>query len=164
MDEIIYPFPKFNSATVEIWEWICNFISHFIMDVIIYPCWDHNTDVFMISKEYSSSLPSTQYKEVFKNKYISRNWRFASFFREIILGVLHPPDHKLDACSHSLSNLTDGFLITCSLTVTHNNKPIIFLLDDWQPWKDLLWRVTLVVVTFMKFSVSQLHVSGNVAW
>ena len=24
LDEITYPFPKFNGATVEIWEWISN--------------------------------------------------------------------------------------------------------------------------------------------
>ena len=31
-----YPFPNFNGATVEVWEWISNFIPHFIT----YPCWD----------------------------------------------------------------------------------------------------------------------------
>ena len=34
--EITYPFPNFNSATVEVWEWICNFISHFMMDAILH--------------------------------------------------------------------------------------------------------------------------------
>ena len=34
-DGIIYPFPNFNGGTVEVWEWISNFIPHFIMDVII---------------------------------------------------------------------------------------------------------------------------------
>ena len=29
-DEIIYPFPKFNGAAIELWEWISYFISHFI--------------------------------------------------------------------------------------------------------------------------------------
>ena len=36
-DEITYPFPNFNGATVEVWERISNFIPHFIMDVITYP-------------------------------------------------------------------------------------------------------------------------------
>ena len=36
LDEITYAFPNFNSATVEVWEWISNFIPHFIMDVISY--------------------------------------------------------------------------------------------------------------------------------
>ena len=31
--EIIYPFPNFNGATLEIWEWINYFISHFIIAV-----------------------------------------------------------------------------------------------------------------------------------
>ena len=39
-DGIIYPFPNFNGTTVEVWEWISNFIPHFIMDIIAYPCWD----------------------------------------------------------------------------------------------------------------------------
>ena len=39
-DEIAYPFPNFNGCTVEVWEWISNFIPHFKMDIITYPCWD----------------------------------------------------------------------------------------------------------------------------
>ena len=31
-----------NSCTVEVWECISNFIPHFIMDMITYPCWDSN--------------------------------------------------------------------------------------------------------------------------
>ena len=50
-DELTDPFPNFNSATVEVWEWMSNFISHFIIDVITYPClgqqkviWNINDD------------------------------------------------------------------------------------------------------------------------
>ena len=39
-DEITYPFLNFNGCTVEVYKWISNFIQHFIMDVIINPCWD----------------------------------------------------------------------------------------------------------------------------
>ena len=31
--QVNHPFPNFNCATVEVWEWISNFISHFIMDI-----------------------------------------------------------------------------------------------------------------------------------
>ena len=34
---IIYLLPNFNGATVEVWEWINNFIPHFIMDMINHP-------------------------------------------------------------------------------------------------------------------------------
>ena len=37
-DEITYPVPNFNGATVEVWEWISNFISHFTRHVITYLC------------------------------------------------------------------------------------------------------------------------------
>ena len=35
--EINHLFPNFNGCTVEIWEWIINFIPHFVMAVITYP-------------------------------------------------------------------------------------------------------------------------------
>ena len=35
-----YPFLNFNGATVEVYEWISNFIPQFMMYVITYPCWD----------------------------------------------------------------------------------------------------------------------------
>ena len=37
-DELTYPFPNYNGATVKVWE--CNFVPRFILDVIIYPCAD----------------------------------------------------------------------------------------------------------------------------
>ena len=39
-DKITYPFPNFNGATIEVWEWISNFIRHITMDVITYLCCD----------------------------------------------------------------------------------------------------------------------------
>ena len=35
--EITYPLPNFNGATAEVCEWISNFISHIMIDAIIYP-------------------------------------------------------------------------------------------------------------------------------
>ena len=40
LDEINYAFLNFNGCTVEVYEWITNFIPHFIMDVFTYPPWD----------------------------------------------------------------------------------------------------------------------------
>ena len=37
-NEITYPFPNFNSMTVEVWEWVSNFNPQFMIDVITYPC------------------------------------------------------------------------------------------------------------------------------
>ena len=36
-DEITNPFPNFNSATVEVWEWLSNYIPNFMIDAITYP-------------------------------------------------------------------------------------------------------------------------------
>ena len=38
--EIIYPLSNVNGTAVEVWQWISNFISHFIVEVIDYPCWE----------------------------------------------------------------------------------------------------------------------------
>ena len=38
-DWITYPFSNFNGFTVGVWELISNFITHFILGVISYPCW-----------------------------------------------------------------------------------------------------------------------------
>ena len=35
---ITYPFPNFNGCTIEVWEWMINFVQHFIGNVISYPC------------------------------------------------------------------------------------------------------------------------------
>ena len=40
LDEITYPLPNFNGATVEGWEWMSNFIPYFMIDSITYPCRD----------------------------------------------------------------------------------------------------------------------------
>ena len=40
--ENTYSFSNFNGATVDIWEWINNFIPHFIMDVITYSRWEQS--------------------------------------------------------------------------------------------------------------------------
>ena len=39
-NQITYLFLNFNGATVEVYEWISNYIPHFMMDVITYPYWD----------------------------------------------------------------------------------------------------------------------------
>ena len=38
-DEISLPFLNFKSTTIEVWEWMSNFILHLIMDVITYTYW-----------------------------------------------------------------------------------------------------------------------------
>ena len=40
VDRFIYWYPTFNICTVEVWEWISNFIPHRMMNVITYSHWD----------------------------------------------------------------------------------------------------------------------------
>ena len=39
-NEFTYPFPNFNGAILDFWEWTSKFILHFSRHVIAYPCWD----------------------------------------------------------------------------------------------------------------------------
>ena len=41
-DEITYPFPNFDAATIEVSKWISNFIPYFMWHMITYPRWDYN--------------------------------------------------------------------------------------------------------------------------
>ena len=36
-NEIFYPFPNFNDCTVEVWEWISNFISQLDTETLLNP-------------------------------------------------------------------------------------------------------------------------------
>ena len=40
--KLIIHFPNFNGGASEVWDEINNFIPHFMMDVITYPCWDYS--------------------------------------------------------------------------------------------------------------------------
>ena len=67
-DEIIYPFPNINGCTVELWEWLSNFIPHFIVDVITSPRWDKSKKKTSLEsqnlsdriKPHNSHLPSRE--------------------------------------------------------------------------------------------------------
>ena len=39
-DDIAYQFSNFNGATVDVWEWISNFIPYISGYMINYPHWD----------------------------------------------------------------------------------------------------------------------------
>ena len=46
-DDISYPFPNFNSHTVEVWLWISNLITHLPGHMVIFVCWDLNKSVLI---------------------------------------------------------------------------------------------------------------------
>ena len=58
-DEIIYPFPNFNSCSVEVWEWKSNFIQHFTGHVVIYPNWDETWSMLVKGDPDLSVLTSS---------------------------------------------------------------------------------------------------------
>ena len=73
---------NFNGITVEVWEWISNFIPYFMMDVITYPCWDlsktmsvkgapefHN--VVWSKATYSKSLRGIETKKILSELHYS---------------------------------------------------------------------------------------------
>ena len=71
-DEITYPYPNFNGSTIEVLEWISNFMKHFIMDtsdVITYPCWDLNHTILV------KGTPSVSEIVVWASNHIPLQWR-----------------------------------------------------------------------------------------
>ena len=50
-DEITHPFPNFNGCTVEVWEWISNFIPHFTWRMVVNACgWNVMQHILTISE------------------------------------------------------------------------------------------------------------------
>ena len=46
-DEMTFQFLNINCATVDVWQWICNFIQHFTGHMVSYPCWDFSQSVLV---------------------------------------------------------------------------------------------------------------------
>ena len=46
-------FPNCNGTTVNVWEWISNFISHLLVDVITYPCWKYISPILIKGPDIS---------------------------------------------------------------------------------------------------------------
>ena len=46
-DGIIYPLSQCNVCNIQIWEWIRDFTTHFIIDEITYPCLDYSWSMFV---------------------------------------------------------------------------------------------------------------------
>ena len=55
-DYITYPFPNFKDATIEVMEWISNFIPHFTGHVITYPSLDLSESI-LVKGVKGSSFP-----------------------------------------------------------------------------------------------------------
>ena len=81
-DEIAYPFPNFNGFTIEVSKWMSNFIPHFMMGVITYPCWDLNdvdkkvprvTVGLPISLRIASLIPEQPYDCLSDNEATPKN-------------------------------------------------------------------------------------------
>ena len=83
-DEIIYPLPNFNGATVEPWQGIRYFIPHFTWHVITYPCLDYSwtmlvkgaSDIERISHKYQAAWHYQYHDDVIKRKHFPRYWPF----------------------------------------------------------------------------------------
>ena len=99
-DEITYPFSNFNGVTVEICEWISNFIPHAMMDVITYPCWDYMlvkgapeatpTYCQLNELEPTATKRKRKHNDVIKWKHFPRYWPFVRGIHRL---PMNPP-HK----------------------------------------------------------------------
>ena len=70
--ENIYPFPIFNGAAVKVCKWISNFIPHFIIYEMIYPCWCLIQSVFVKWYVMSHSAQNMIYVLLAKGKWFQQ--------------------------------------------------------------------------------------------
>ena len=66
-----------NGSTVEVRDWMCNFIPHFIKDTITHPCWDQRLSmavkgflIVQIIQIITKTKPSTYFLRVFPSDII----------------------------------------------------------------------------------------------
>ena len=117
-DEITYSFSNVNGCIIEVWEWISNFIPHFIMDIITYPCWDWSNNMLAKSDpghHCACRCSGTQQHQAISMYYIdckgfprSPGERFTDLLQNTILKVPHskPSLNHWDAESYFLHNIT----------------------------------------------------------
>ena len=67
-DEITYPVPNFNGCTVEVWEWIINFMPQFITDAITYPCQDLSWTMWVKGSANNTRRCNRQFTDKLINK------------------------------------------------------------------------------------------------
>ena len=79
-DEITYPLPRLNGGIIEVSEWISNFIQHFMMDMINYPCLDQSQS--MLTKGTEGIFTVDLY-----SMSILRQWA-------VSLTMLHPQEYQ----------------------------------------------------------------------
>ena len=75
-DEIIYPYPNFNCATVEVWEWINNVTPHFINDHVL----DIQWNLSITTTLWDTSLPKGHLDELQKAYIVSTSKLVPSVF------------------------------------------------------------------------------------
>ena len=102
-DEITYPFPNFEGATVEVWEWISYFIPHFTEHVITYPCWELSLSMLVKGAPGKISLSVEKWQ---KYKYCQTSNMSRTLVGNIIidnLDVVGAPPVSAAATTSSLS-------------------------------------------------------------
>ena len=86
-----YPIPNVNGYTVEVWEWIHNFIPHFIMDVITYPCCDQSLTILIRGALVSLSI------------YVLRPYSSVALWRHTASGIWVNIGSIFGSCFHYLN-------------------------------------------------------------
>ena len=80
-DEITYPFPILNGATVEVWQWISNFLPRFITDVIFLSMQELKLIHIDVSKRGSSNfLPYFMELHLLYAKSMTHNYTHVKYF------------------------------------------------------------------------------------
>ena len=128
--------PKFNGITVEVCEWISNFIPHFIMGVITYPCW--NKSYTSLVKGPPGNLAGSKNcsckKIHLKTSIVKKAAIVANVFRHVQLYIC-PQRHSWET-----KNIN---IITCSVAkklswfIRHLSDGLCIFYSNW-------WNLSLV--------------------
>ena len=104
--EITSLFPNFNDCTIQVWKWISNFIPHFMVDVITYPCCDQCSSM-LVKGPLEWGMMSCQEAPFFNRVGISD--RHTDAFRH--------PQTELSTCTCNPLKDVHTFFVLCIFVV-----------------------------------------------
>ena len=142
-----------STVQLEVWEWISNFIPHFVMVIIAYPCWDLSLfllvkgvldEVFFIPA-VTQSLPSSQSGEEkslllhVSQQFFSYNWHFMLYACIKLVVIIGHKYAKLlhDYSSSWICKITD----ICNFMSWVKLQHISWCCKKWLHWYIEAWRI-----------------------
>ena len=136
-------------CTGEVGEWISNFIPHFIMDVITYPCWDYIINYKNIENNIKRHTVYTNYKNIENNIKRHAAYTIVSWPIPKQWVIVHTSDlMMMIKQSRYIVSIT-----TRKIGKLKTHSPTYCIMDNWENMLNLTHSTKYIWRAFYKFDV-----------